>query len=47
VRPFPVEKARTAIDMQVVDLAMLNMNLNGDNSPAVAEALVARGIAFV
>ena len=42
-----VEKALAAIDAQVIDLAMLDMNLNGNNSPAVAEALAARGIPFV
>jgi CheY-like chemotaxis protein len=41
-----VEKALAAIDAQVIDVAMLDMNLNGDKSPAVAEALVARGIPF-
>jgi CheY-like chemotaxis protein len=42
-----VEKALVAIDSQAIDLAMLDMNLNGDKSPAVAEALTARGIPFV
>jgi CheY-like chemotaxis protein len=42
-----VEKALAAIDAQVIDLAMLDMNLNGDTNPAVAEALAARGIPFV
>ena len=41
-----VEKALAAIDAQVIDLAMLDMNLNGDTNPAVAEALAARGIPF-
>ena len=42
-----VEKALAALDAEVIDVAMLDMNLNGDKSPAVAEALAARGIPFV
>lgn len=42
-----VDKALAAIDAQVIDLAMLDMNLNGNSSDAVAVALGARGVPFV
>jgi CheY-like chemotaxis protein len=42
-----VDQALAVIDMQVLDAAMLDMNLNGNNSYAVADALVARGVPFV
>ena len=42
-----VEKALALIDAQVFDAAMLDMNLNGNTSHSVAEALIARGVPFV
>lgn len=42
-----VDRALALIDAQVFDAAMLDMNLQGDASHLVAEALVARGIPFV
>jgi CheY-like chemotaxis protein len=42
-----VEKALAVIDAQVLDAAMLDMNLNGTSSHLVAEALSARGIPFL
>lgn len=42
-----VDKAIGLIDGQVFDAAILDMNLNGTGSQAVAEALAARGVPFV
>jgi CheY-like chemotaxis protein len=42
-----VNQALAAIDAQIFDVVMLDMNLNGGNSYAVAEALATRGIPFV
>jgi DNA-binding response OmpR family regulator len=42
-----VDKAISLIDGQVFDAAVLDMNLNGTSSHAVAEALAARGVPFV
>jgi CheY-like chemotaxis protein len=42
-----VDEALTLIDEQVFDAAMLDMNLNGQASHLVAEALVARGVPFI
>jgi CheY-like chemotaxis protein len=42
-----VEKALALIDAQAFDVAMLDMNLNGNDSHLVAEALSARGVPFV
>ena len=42
-----VDKALALIDAQVFDAALLDMNLNGDDSHPVAEALSARGVPFV
>ena len=42
-----IEQALALIDTQVFDAAMLDMNLNGNQSHSVAEALVARGVPFV
>jgi CheY-like chemotaxis protein len=42
-----VDKALALIEAQVFDAAMLDMNLNGNPSHSVAEALVARGVPFV
>jgi len=43
-----VDKALAVIDAsQVIDAAMLDMNLNGKNSHVVAEALAARDVPFV
>jgi CheY-like chemotaxis protein len=41
-----VDKALALINEQVFDVAMLDMNLNGNDSHVVAEALAARGIPF-
>ena len=41
-----VDKALTLINEQVFDVAMLDMNLNGNDSHVVAEALAARGVPF-
>ena len=42
-----VAKAVALIDEQTFDLAMLDMNLNGDKSHAVADALATRGVPFI
>jgi CheY-like chemotaxis protein len=42
-----VDQALALIDAQVFDAAMLDMNLNGDKSHSVADALAARGVPFV
>jgi CheY-like chemotaxis protein len=42
-----VNRALASIDAQFFDLAMLDMNLNGDKTYSVADALAARGIPFV
>ena len=42
-----VDQALALIDAQVFDAAMLDMNLNGHKSHAVAAALTARGVPFV
>ena len=42
-----VDKALALIDAQVFDVALLDMNLNGNDSLPVAEALSARGVPFV
>ncbi|WP_245318943.1 response regulator [Mesorhizobium temperatum] len=39
-----VNQALAVIDAQIFDVAMLDMNLNGCNSYAVAEALGTRGV---
>src|ERR1700730_1217628 len=41
-----VEKALALIDAQGFDLAMLDVNLNGQKSYPVADALAARGVPF-
>jgi CheY-like chemotaxis protein len=41
------EKAVALIEGQVFDAAVLDMNLSGDNSRRVADALAARGVPFV
>jgi CheY-like chemotaxis protein len=41
-----VDKALALIETQVFDAAMLDVNLKGDNSRPVADALAARGIPF-
>ena len=41
-----VDKALALINEQVFDVAMLDMNLNGNDSLVVAETLAARGIPF-
>lgn len=42
-----VDKALALINEQIFDVAMLDMNLNGNDSHVVAEALGARGIPFL
>jgi CheY-like chemotaxis protein len=42
-----IEKALALINAQVFDAALLDMNLNGNDSHPVAEALSARGVPFV
>lgn len=42
-----IDRAIALIDGQVFDAAMLDMNLNGNNSRAIADALTARGVPFV
>ena len=42
-----VDKALALIDSQVFDAAMLDMNLSGNTSHSVAEALIVRGVPFV
>ncbi|MHA6692703.1 response regulator [Devosia sp. A449] len=42
-----IDKALASIEEYVFDAAMLDMNLNGDDSAKVAVALAARGVPFV
>ncbi|WP_265519608.1 response regulator [Nitratireductor luteus] len=42
-----IDKALASIEEHVFDAAMLDMNLNGDDSLKVADALTARGLPFV
>jgi CheY-like chemotaxis protein len=42
-----VDKALALINAQVFDAALLDVNLNGNDSHPVAEALSARGVPFV
>jgi CheY-like chemotaxis protein len=42
-----INKALTLINAQAFDIALLDMNLNGNDSRPVAEALSARGVPFV
>ena len=42
-----VERAIEVVASQAVDVALLDMNLNGENSDRVADALKARGVPFV
>jgi CheY-like chemotaxis protein len=42
-----VDKALSLINGQVFDAAMVDMNISGDTSDSVAEALVARGVPFI
>jgi CheY-like chemotaxis protein len=42
-----VEKALALVNTQVFDMAMLDMNLGGNRSDAVADALAAHGVPFV
>jgi CheY-like chemotaxis protein len=42
-----VDRALTLMDGRTFDVAMLDVNLNGQNSYPVADALAARGIPFV
>lgn len=41
------DKAVALVDGEVFDAAVLDMNLNGTSSRAVADALAARGVPFV
>jgi CheY-like chemotaxis protein len=42
-----IEQAITLINAQVFDAAMLDMNLSGSKSHAIADALAARGVPFI
>lgn len=42
-----IAEAIALIEAQVFDVAMLDMNLNGDDSNSVADALAARGVPFI
>ena len=42
-----VEQAIALINAQVFDAALLDMNLDGDDSHTVADALAARGVPFI
>ena len=42
-----VDKALALINTQVFDVALLDVNLNGNDSHPVSEALSARGVPFV
>ncbi|MDZ4366112.1 MAG: response regulator [Afipia sp.] len=42
-----VKQALALIDEQAFDVAMLDLNLDGDRSYAVADALAARGVPFL
>jgi CheY-like chemotaxis protein len=42
-----IDKALALIEGQAFDAAMLDMNLNGDDSLKVADALTAQGVPFV
>ena len=42
-----VDQALTPIDAEVFDVALLDMNLSGNKSFPVADALAARGVPFV
>ena len=42
-----VDQALALIETQVFDAAMLDMNLNGNKSLDVADALAARGVPFI
>lgn len=42
-----VQKALALIEKQIFDFAMLDMNLNGQKSVPVADALAAHGVPFV
>jgi CheY-like chemotaxis protein len=45
--PATVDKALALIDAQVFDAALLDVNLNGNDSHPMAVALSARGVPFV
>lgn len=42
-----VDEALAMIETRVFDVAMLDMNLNGDGTRTVADALAARGVPFI
>lgn len=42
-----INQALALIDTQVFDVAMLDMNLNGNQTYSVADALAVRGVPFV
>jgi CheY-like chemotaxis protein len=42
-----VDRALAMIDAQDIDVALLDVNLNGEMSYPVADALIARGVPFV
>jgi CheY-like chemotaxis protein len=42
-----VDQAIALVDAQIFDAAMLDMNLDGTKSHAIADALAARGVPFI
>jgi CheY-like chemotaxis protein len=42
-----IDQALAIVDMETIDLAILDVNLNGKKSFPVADALVAKGVPFV
>jgi CheY-like chemotaxis protein len=42
-----VNQALAMIEMELIDVALLDINLNGEKSYPVADALAARGVPFV
>jgi DNA-binding response OmpR family regulator len=42
-----VDQALAIVDVETIDLAVLDVNLNGKKSFPVADALIARGVPFV
>jgi CheY-like chemotaxis protein len=42
-----INRALALIEAQIFDVAMLDMNLNGEQTYSVADALAARGVPFV
>jgi DNA-binding NtrC family response regulator len=42
-----IDQALAIVEMETIDLAILDVNLNGKKSFSVADALIARGVPFV